>query len=149
MLACFLKEGGMSHILYEGEHLKVKGYQHPDLNCSRVKIIGHLAGDELLNEALPKINDFFEASIGKNLKNRIIDFSEFILGTNFKQIELLANKNQYFYEKHPDAKVVIIAGKDLIFGEMRIYDALCIKNSDNIRTIVRTFTEAQEWLKTQ
>ena len=136
----------MSHILYEGEHFKVKGYLHPDLNCSRVKIIGHLAGDELLNEALPKINEFFEASIGKNLKNRIIDFSEFILGANYKQMELLAKRNQYFYEKHPDAKVVIIAGKDLTYGEMRIYDALCVKNSDDIRAIVRTFTEAEKRL---
>ena len=139
----------MDHILYEGEHFKVKGYLHPDLNCSRVKIIGYIAGDELLNEALPKINEFFEASIGKKLKNRIIDFSEFILGTNYKQMESLAIRNQYFYEKHPDAKVVIIAGKDLTYGGMRIYDALCTKKNNNIRTIVRTFTEAEEWLTTQ
>ena len=80
------------------------------------------------------------------LKNRIIDFSESLLDANYEQMELLAQKNRHLYEKYPDAKVVIIASKDLTYGELRIYDALRTTSDDDIRTVVRTFTEAKEWL---
>ncbi len=136
----------MSKILYEGKHFKIEGHQHHALNCSRVKIFGRLTGRELVDEASPKMNEFFEISIENNLKNRIIDFSESLLDANYAQMESLAKKNQHLYEKYPDAKVVIIASKDLTYGELRIYDALRATSDDNIRTVVRTFTEAEEWL---
>lgn len=139
----------MGKILCEEENFKVEGHLHADFNCSRIKIIGHITGNELLNKALPKINEFFEASIENHLRDRIVDFSEVILDASYEHMKMLGQRNQYLYEKYPDAKVVIIADEDLTFGEFRIYDALHTINDENIRTVVRTFTEAQKWLTRQ
>ena len=136
----------MRKVVYEKKDFKVEGYHHPDLNCARIKIVGNLTGDELLNEAIFKINEFFETSIESNLRNRIIDFSESLLHASYDQMNLLAKRNQDLYEKHPGAKVVIVARKDLTFGEFRMYDVLRSDNDDNIRTVVRTLSEAKEWL---